>query len=154
MPKNVIRRFQQKIEDVVPLQGNNILVFFRDGVIRKCDLRKYIDARPQFSILKNRPDYFTRIQIQPGGYGIQWDENLMISDAELHSMGMLVPTKAEDFRAFASERIINTSEAAEILNCSRQYINELVKASKLQPLKSSEKNTLFLKSEVLKRNWQ
>jgi len=61
---------------------------------------------------------------------------------------------ADDFRAFASERIINAAEAAEILNCSRQYINELVKADKLHPVKTSEKNTLFLKSEVLKRNWQ
>lgn len=154
LPKNVIRRFQQKIEDVVPLQGNSILVFFRDGVIRKCDLRAYIDAIPQFSILKNRPDYFSRIQIQPGGYGIQWDENLAISDAELYKMGMIIPLEAEDFRAFASERIINAAEAAEILNCSRQYINELVKTGKLHPIKSSEKNTLFLKSEVLKRNWQ
>lgn len=61
---------------------------------------------------------------------------------------------ADDFRAFVSERIINAAEAAEILNCSRQYINELVKADKLHPVKTSEKNTLFLKSEVLKRNWQ
>lgn len=60
----------------------------------------------------------------------------------------------DDFRTFASERIINAAEAAEILNCSRQYINELVKTDKLYPIKASEKNTLFLKSEVLKRNWQ
>ena len=33
-------------------------------------------------------------------------------------------------------------------------LNELVKADKLHPVKTSEKNTLFLKSEVLKRNWQ
>ena len=37
----------------------------------------------------------------------------------------------DDFRTFASERIINAAEAAEILNCSRQYINELVKTDKL-----------------------
>lgn len=69
-------------------------------------------------------------------------------------MGKRVPLMADDFRAFVSERIINAAEAAEILNCSRQYINELVKADKLHPVKTSEKNTLFLKSEVLKRNWQ
>ena len=69
-------------------------------------------------------------------------------------MGNRVPLTAEDFKAFASERVINAVEAAEILNCSRQYINELVKNNKLHPIKATEKNTLFLKSEVLKRNWQ
>ena len=69
-------------------------------------------------------------------------------------MGNRVPLTAEDFKAFASERVINAAEAAEILNCSRQYINELVKTDKLHPIKATEKNTLFLKSEVLKRNWQ
>ncbi|MER2235207.1 MAG: helix-turn-helix domain-containing protein, partial [Candidatus Limivicinus sp.] len=87
-------------------------------------------------------------------YGVQWDENLTISYSTLYKMGNRVPLTAEDFKAFASERVINAAEAAEILNCSRQYINELVKADKLHPIKATEKNTLFLKSEVLKRNWQ
>ena len=69
-------------------------------------------------------------------------------------MGKRIPMTMDDFRAFASERIINAAEAAEILHCSRQYINELVKTDKLHPIKTSEKNTLFLKSEVLRRNWQ
>ena len=109
---------------------------------------------PTFAILKKRPDYFARIQIQTGGYGIQWDENLTIADNVLYKTGKRVPLSAEDFRSFAAERIINAAEAAKILNCSRQYINELVKSDKLHPIKASEKNTLFLKSEVLKRNWQ
>lgn len=54
----------------------------------------------------------------------------------------------------AEIRIINAAEAAEILDCSRQYINELVRTRKLHPIKASGKNTLFLKSEVLQRNWQ
>lgn len=154
LPEQVIRRFNQKIEDVVLLQGNTLLVFFRDGMIRKIDLTAYLEKHPRFSILAKRPDYFARIQIQTGGYGIQWDENLAISYSLLYKMGTRVPLTAEDFKEFASERVINAAEAAEILNCSRQYINELVKTDKLHPIKATEKNTLFLKSEVLRRNWQ
>ena len=61
---------------------------------------------------------------------------------------------ADDFRAFAAERVINAVDAAEILNCSRQYINDLVKTGKLHSIKATGKNTMFLKSEVLRRNWQ
>ncbi len=154
LPDKIVRRFAKRIEDVVPLHNNSLLVFFRDGTIRKCELNEYFLKMQRFSILLKRSDYFARVQIQTGGYGIQWDDNLSITDSILYHMGERVSLTADDFRAFASERIINAAEAAEILNCSRQYINELVKADKLHPVKTSEKNTLFLKSEVLKRNWQ
>jgi hypothetical protein len=154
LPNRIVRRFDRKVEDVVPLQNNSLLVFFRDGTIRKCELNAYFEKAPRFSILVKRPDYFAHVQIQTGGYGIQWDENLSIPDSELYKMGRRVPLTADDFRIFATERIINAAEAAEILNCSRQYISELVRSDKLHPIKASEKNTLFLKSEVLRRNWQ
>ena len=154
LPAQIVRRFNQKIEDVVPLQNSTLLVFFRDSMVRKIDLTAYMEKHPRFSVLTKRPDYFARVQIQTGGYGIQWDENLSISYSALYKMGHRIPLTAEDFKAFASERVINAAEAAEILNCSRQYINELVKTDKLHPIKATEKNTLFLKSEVLKRNWQ
>lgn len=154
LPEKVLRRFSRKIEDVVPLQNNTLLAFFRDGMIRRCEMRGYFEKRQPYSVLLKRPDYFARVQIQTGGYGVQWNDNLSISDSELYRMGKRVPMTMDDFRVFASERIINAAEAAEILNCSRQYINELVKTDKLHPIKTSEKNTLFLKSEVLRRNWQ
>ena len=53
-----------------------------------------------------------------------------------------------------THRVINAAEAAEILGCSRQNIIDLTKRGKLHPIKTSEKSTLYLKSEVLKRNWQ
>lgn len=154
LPEQIIRRFNQKIEDVVPLPENTLLVFFRDGIVRKIDLKSYMEKHPRFSILMNRQDYFAHVQIQTGGYGIQWDENLSIPDSVLYDMGRRIPLTADDFRAFAAERIINAAEAAEILNCSRQYINELVKNDKLHPIKATGKNTMILKSEVLQRNWQ
>jgi len=70
---------------------------------------------------------FVRVQIQTGGYLLRWDENLSISDAELYRMGKRIPMNMDYFCAFASERIINAAEAAEILSCTRQHINELVK---------------------------
>ena len=52
------------------------------------------------------------------------------------------------------ERIVNAAEAAQILDCSRQYINDLIKNGRLHPIKASEKNTLLLKSEVVKISWK
>lgn len=154
LPKRILRRFQYKIEDVLPLNDRNLLVFFRDGTVKKCALTEYFEKNPPFSILLKRDDFFHDVRIQTGGYGVQWDENLSILDSELYKMGKPIPLSAEDFKEFASKRVINTAEAADILECSRQYINELVKKELLHPIKASEKNTLFLMSEVQKRKWQ
>ena len=35
LPEKIVRRFARKIEDVVPLQNCSLLVFFRDGTVRK-----------------------------------------------------------------------------------------------------------------------
>lgn len=54
----------------------------------------------------------------------------------------------EEIKQFISENIISTGEAAEILGCTRQYINQLVKENKLIPIKKINYITLFLKSDV------
>jgi len=87
-------------------------------------------------------------------HGVSWDVNMTVSDSMLYRIGKKVPLTAADFRNFVTHRVINAAEAAEILGCSRQNIIDLTKRGKLHPLKTSDKNTLYLKSEILKRNWQ
>lgn len=154
LPKKVVERFEKRIEDIVPLSNNGLLVFFRDGIVRRVDLSSYFSSHRRFQILLQKPELFRRVQIQPAGYGVQWDEALTISDRELYSIGKRIPLSLPDFACFVEACVVNASEAAEIMNCSRQYINELVKTGKLHPIKASDKNTLFLKSEILQRSWQ
>ena len=55
----------------------------------------------------------------------------------------------EDLKLFISENIITTMEAADILNCSRQNIDKMVKGEKITPVKQTQRDKLFLKSDVL-----
>ena len=128
--------------------------FSKDGAVKKCDLQKHFEKTRAFQILLKKPDYFQHVQMQTGGYGVAWDVNMTVSDAMLYRIGKSVPLTIEDFRNFATHRVINAAEAAEILGCSRQNSIDLTKLGKLHPIKTSEKSTLYLKSEVLKRNWQ
>ena len=130
LPEEITKRFSKRIEDVLPLEDHCLLVFFRDGVVKKCDLQKHFEKTKAFQILLKKPDTM------------------------LYRIGKSVPLTAADFRNFAAHRVINVAEAAEILGCSRQNIIDLTKRGKLHPIKTSEKSTLYLKSEILKRNWQ
>lgn len=154
LPDEIIKRFSMRIEDVLPLEGNCLLVFFRDGTVKKCDMEKHFERSRAFRILLARPEYFEHVQMLTGGYGVAWDINMTVSYSVLYRMGKRVPLTAADFRNFVADRVVNASEAAEILGCSRQNIMDLTKRGKLHPIKTSEKSTLYLKSEILQRNWQ
>ncbi|MCD8120340.1 MAG: helix-turn-helix domain-containing protein [Lachnospiraceae bacterium] len=132
-------------------EKRQILVFFCDGTVKKYDLGDYFAGHPEFQILTERRDYFERVRPQTGGYGVTWDVNLNISDAELNRMGTEIPLTAGDFKDYVMRSVVNTAEACELLACSRQNINDLVKRGKLHPVKVWERTTLFWKSEVMAR---
>ena len=147
-------RYDKRIEDVVCLEEDSFLVFFRDGKVKKIDARKLEHTVSFLSRILKYKEMYKKITIQPGGYGVQWGEREIISRELLYSIGVDIPLSIQDFRRFVSDRVVETSEAMELLSCSRQNINDLIKRGKITPIKRSQKNTLFLKSEILKRNWK
>lgn len=154
LPEEIVKRYATRVEDILPLENFSLLVFFRDGVVKKCDLKAHFEETKPFHILLKKPEYFDSVRIQTGGYGVTWDVNMNIPDTMLYQRGKPIPLSMADFQNFVAQRVVNATEAAEILDCSRQNIIDLTKRGKLHPIKSSEKNTLYLKSEVVKRNWQ
>ncbi len=148
-----IERYEKKIEDVVPLRDKQLLVFFRNGKLKKVDVRAIVCDNARFSPIIQEQRLFDNVGIQVGGYGVSWGEQLCIADEVLYRHGIEVPLSLEDFRSYVTKRVVNTAEAIELLACTRQNMNDLVKRGKLTPIKQNQKNTLFLKSEILQRKW-
>jgi hypothetical protein len=40
LPKEIQNRFFLRIEDIIPLEDYHLLVFFRNGKVKKCSLRE------------------------------------------------------------------------------------------------------------------
>ena len=55
----------------------------------------------------------------------------------------------EQLKAFIASEVVETSEAASMLGCSRQYVDQLIREGKLQPVTILKKNKLFMRSDVL-----
>ena len=154
LPEEILQRFLTKIEDVIPLSNQNLLVFFSNGKVKKCSLGHYCAEHPQFGILLKNEAFFQNVKIQTGGFGVSWGENLMLSDRLLYDLGRTIPLSLEDFENFVRLRVLTSTEAAEYLGCSRQYLEELRKKGKLHPIKASGKSVLYSKSELNKMNWE
>lgn len=147
-------RYEKRVEDVIPLKYNGLLVFFRNGEVKRCDIDKMKKEDRFFKPILSSEAIFQRAAIQTGGYGVAWGENAVISDSDLYEKGIEIPLSLEDFISFLSNRVVSTAEAAELLECSRQNINDLVARDKLHPVKTEQKNKFFLKSEIMQRLWK
>lgn len=141
-----------KVNCAVPLKDMQVLVFFENGKIKKFDVKTLISDYPEFEDLKN-PDLFNLLRVEPGGYGISWNEDLDCSEGELYENGIDVPLCAEDFGAFARHNLVSTREAADILGCTKQNIEDLIRRGKLHPIKYDKRYKLFLRSEIEHRTW-
>ena len=91
LPAEFLRRAGKRVEEVIPLFERKLLVAFRDGTVRKCDMTAYFSSHRSFEILLNHPEYMAQVKVQVGGHGIMWDENLTIPAHELYRMGKKVP---------------------------------------------------------------
>lgn len=154
LQKKLKKRYLRRVEAVIPLTGLNVLVFFRNGALRKIDLKPFLESDRKFKPLLHQTDLFPTVQVQAGGYGITWGEGLDISDTALYQAGQTVPLCQQDFLAYIANNLVTTAEAAQLLDCSRQNICDLVRRGSLHPVKDSEKNRLFLKSDVMQRREQ
>lgn len=154
LPIGFADRFGKKIEDVVPLAGKSLLVFFRNGEVKRCSLEQMLKSHRQFSPLLKNDAYFQNVGIQTGGYGVCWGEELQIPDVDLYQLGKSVPLQAQDFVTYIQQRVVTTAEARELLQCTKQNIEDLIRRDKLHPIRVDPKNKLFLKSEIMQRLWK
>ena len=66
-----------------------LIVKFTNNEFRKYDISQLFD-KPIFSLLKNAA-FFRNFIIEPGGYGLVWNEEIDISEYELWQNGISIP---------------------------------------------------------------
>jgi len=139
-----------KVLSVTPLSNMRLLVVFTNQVVKIFDVRQIISDFPEYATLENE-DLFSLVEVEIGGYGISWTSELDASEGELWDNGVELPLSVEDLVLFIRHNILITAEVTDLLDCSRQNIEDLVKRKKLEPIKSFPKGKIFLKSDIVQR---
>lgn len=151
LPELLAERWETRIEDVVPLKGARLIVFFRNGEVRIADANSFAEKHPECRPYLLREERFNTVEVQPDGYGVIWNERAALSDRELYENSTIVPLSPDDFIAFVQNRIVSAGEACQILGCSRQNIDDLIKRGKLHPIRQDAKYKMFLRNEIVQR---
>ncbi len=79
-----------KAKNVTPLPDYLLLVHFADGSDKQYDMKSLFDEYPVFLELKETPGLFNQAKVDPGGYGISWNENVDIDAEEIYQNGTSV----------------------------------------------------------------
>lgn len=143
------KRWQRHIKDMI-VNDESILVFYNDGVTRQYNVGQLTDKKEHQKYMK---EHMSECEIMPGGYEINWNDIVCIHIDRLRTVGEQINISFKYFEQFTKRNLINTAEACEILNCSRQNVEDLVKRNRLKPVHVSAKNKMFLKSEINKKLW-
>lgn len=142
-------RWKENINDII-VNKEEMLVFFNDETMKKYNINDFIDDKSQLNYAIEHSNDF---MIMPGGYELNCNDIVFVSKQQLKSCGEQTNLSLAYFKLFAKNNLINTSAACEMLNCSRQNIDDLVKRDKLEPVHQSEKNKMFLKADINKKRW-
>ena len=79
-----------KIKSVKPLVEKKLLVKFSNGVEKIYDCNQILQ-REMFQPLNNEA-FFKAVRVDPGGYGISWNDDIDLSEYELWQNGKELST--------------------------------------------------------------
>lgn len=77
-----------RVKSVVPLENKRLLVTFVNGVQKVYDCRQILEL-DRFRLLRQEA-FFKAVRVDPGGYGISWDDEVDLSEYELWNNGIEV----------------------------------------------------------------
>lgn len=89
-----------KVKSVSALPDFKLSVQFSEGVTKIYDVTPLFDKWPMFAPLKVNPELFYTVEVDVGGYGIIWSDELDISCDELWANGEVVETPFDGLMSF------------------------------------------------------
>lgn len=90
-----------KVKNVTPLPDFKLSVQFCEGVTKIYDAAPLISKWDMFAVLNDHPEIFGTAEVDVGGYGIIWGDDLDISCDELWANGTAVETPFDGLMAFS-----------------------------------------------------
>lgn len=89
-----------KVKDIIALPDLKLSVLFANGATKIYDVAPLMERFDAFKRLED-PHLFESVEVDTGGYGIIWDDDLDLSCDELWENGSIVSTPFDGLMSFA-----------------------------------------------------
>ena len=111
-----------KVKSVTALPNLELDVQFVNGTTKIYDAKPLLDRIPAFKALEDEA-LFSQVEVDTGGYGIVWNDDLDLSCDELWEHGRKIETPFDDLISFA--------DASELWNLSESTLRKAVSYGKI-----------------------
>lgn len=112
-----------KVIEVYPLEGKRLNVIFADGTTKTYDARPLVDGWDAFKPLEDDA-LFDSAEVDAGGYGISWNDDIDLSCDELWEHGRTLKTPFDGLMAF--------STAADLWGLSDSTLRKAIAYGKIE----------------------
>ena len=112
-----------KVKAVHALPDYRLSVQFSEGITKIYDVKPLFSKWEPFKALEQSPELFTEVEIDTGGYGIIWNDDLDLSCDELFANGMTVDTPFDGLMAF--------TDATELWGLNESTLRKAIAYGKL-----------------------
>ena len=150
LPQQIKERRERHLVSVTSIGSCSYLMSFADGTTKLLDIDKYTE---QFAFFKRMMAYtegMRHFRICGAGTEVNFNDIGSLSYDYLYEHGQNLPFRLEDLNAFIQDNMITSQEMTDILGCSRQNINDLVKRGRITPLVTNTKEQIFARTELYK----
>ena len=89
-----------KVKAVNALENYRLSVQFAEGITKIYNVTQLFDKWEAFRYLKDNSSLFSNVQVDVGGYGIIWNDELDISCDELYANGEIIKTPFDGLMSF------------------------------------------------------
>ena len=113
-----------KVKAIAPLPNMRLSVQFANGATKLYDVKPLMERFPAFCALKDE-GLFASVEVDAGGYGIVWNDDIDLSCDELWEHGVEVETPFDGLMSFA--------DASELWGLSESTLRKAVSYGKIVP---------------------
>ena len=110
-----------KIVSVKPMENFVLLVGFQNGIEKTYNMRTLYPVFPQFEVFENDVDLFNQVEVDMGGYGVSWNDDLDLDANDIWEDGIEVGKKEMDIVSLLAE---NLTKAREITGMTQKQLSE------------------------------
>ena len=95
-----------KVKAVNPMPDLRLCVQFAEGITKIYDIKPLLSKWTAFQALEDQPQLFSPVEVDVGGYGIIWNDELDLSCNELFENGKTIETPFDGLIAFSDATLL------------------------------------------------
>lgn len=135
-----------KVKDISALPNLRLSVQFANGTTKVYDVAPLLERFAAFQPLQDE-NLFNSVEVDVGGYGIIWDDDIDLSCDELWENGIETKTPFDGLMSFA--------DASELWNLSESTLRKAVSYGKIVPGVDARKygKQWIVSREAMKREY-